>query len=188
MSRAQRKQTKASFGRNLRSDHHPSQSPPPAAAPSTRNSQSASRNSRRSGSHDDVPSRGRWPRRGRRSHTFRLSSCFLVVLWTSRKILITCWTVPANLLCQCSLSEPLTQWLYIDSLIRSRHCLLNILAPGWRSRPISTGGIHASSCTQSSSCRHASPLQTLRTAFIIFAVLTVSMLLGAGQLWAQCGA
>ena len=29
--------------------------------------------------------------------------------------------------------------------------------------------------------------RVLRTAFIIFAVLMVSMLLGAGQLWAQCG-
>ena len=29
--------------------------------------------------------------------------------------------------------------------------------------------------------------KVLRTAFIIFAVLMVSMLLGAGQLWAQCG-
>jgi len=30
-------------------------------------------------------------------------------------------------------------------------------------------------------------LRVLRSAFIIFAVLMVSMLLGAGQLWAQCG-
>ena len=29
--------------------------------------------------------------------------------------------------------------------------------------------------------------RVLRSAFIIFAVLMVSMLLGAGQLWAQCG-
>src|SRR6202008_31101 len=30
-------------------------------------------------------------------------------------------------------------------------------------------------------------LRVLHTAFIVFAVLLVSMLLGAGQLWAQCG-
>jgi hypothetical protein len=65
-------------------------------------------------------------------------------------------------------------------------CLICV-RPGQRCDPIFFGGIMQVPVVKLQAARTHRHVRVLRVGFIVFAVLMASMLLGAGQLWAQCG-